>query len=48
LPPAEKSALIKQIKALPATALNSLATRAVQAGVEHIPDVWQWIHSVLS
>jgi hypothetical protein len=47
LPPAEKSALVKQIKGMPAAALNALATRAVQAGVEHVPDLLHWIQGVL-
>ncbi len=48
LPAPEKSALVKQIKALPAMALQAVASRAAQEGLAHIPDLWHWIQDAFA
>ena len=48
LPAPEKSALVKQIKALPAMALQAVASRATQEGLAHIPDLWHWLQGTLT
>ena len=45
LPEPEKSALRKQIEALPGAALQTLTTRAAQEGLAHVPDLWHWIRA---
>ena len=45
LPASEKSALRKQIEALPAAALQTLTTRAAQVGLDHVPDLLHWLRS---
>lgn len=43
LPAPEKSALRKQIEALPAAALQAATTRLAQEGLSHVPDLVHWV-----
>ena len=45
-PTEKKSALRKQIEALPGTALQMVTTRAAQEGLAHVPDLWHWIQGI--
>ena len=47
LPANEKSALRKQIEALPAQALQAATSRLAQEGLAHVPDVLHWLRMTL-
>lgn len=46
LPAPEKSALRKQIEALPASALQAATSRLAQEGLAQVTDLVQWIRSI--
>lgn len=47
VPPQEKRKLIDQLKLLPADATKQLLTKLVDQGLDKIPDVVQWLYTVL-
>jgi hypothetical protein len=47
IPPAEKSALKKALAGLPGSALQAGTTDLVQAGLNHVPNFVEWIHSLV-